>query len=176
MPSWPLKNKQKEIPTNNHPGSFWEDRGDRHHCGIDLYSDVESDVFAIEPGIVIETGLMTSPEWIHYWNHTYFVIIKNDHGNYWKYGELKEIYVKSGENISEGQKIGKVGLVLDSEKINETSPAYIQKLKGKNPSMLHLELYSYEPISRHEKYLGGNWFSDEMPDQLLDPTEKLASI
>jgi len=176
MPIWPLKEKQNKLPTENEAGSFWEDRGDRHHCGIDLYSEVSNDVFAIESGKVIEVGLTTSPELIHYWNSTYFVIIQNTTGNYWKYGEMNEVSVRVGDEVNEGQKVGTVGLVLNSDEINETSPKYIQKLKGKNPSMLHLELFSNNPIARHEKYLGGNWFDDEKPGQLLDPTKVLDEI
>ena len=176
MSTWPLKNKQEKIPQKNQGGAFWEDRGDRHHCGIDLYSEAGKEVFAIETGTVVETGLMTSPEFIHYWNNTYFIIIQNNDGNYWKYGEMEELFVKTGDMVSEGQKVGEVGMVLDSEKINENSPYYIQKLKGKNPSMLHLELFSHDPIVRNEKYLGGNWFSEKKPLQLLDPTEVLGKI
>ena len=83
---------------------------------------------------------------------------------------------KKGDKIKAGQLIGKVGLVLNSKKINKTSPDYIQKLKNKNPSMLHLELYSNNPIKSHDNYLGGNWFGDKKPNNLLDPTEYLKSI
>ncbi len=176
MPTWPLKTRQSTLPTTNTPGSFWEDRKDRRHCGIDLYAEQGADVMAIESGKVIATGIMTAPEFIHYWNVTHYVIIKNQDGTFWKYGEMEEIFVKKGELITEGQLLGQVGLVLNSSKINEDSPLYIQKLKHKNPSMLHLELFSSNPIAEHKKYLGGNWFEKQRPKNLLDPAIKLQKI
>lgn len=176
MPTWPLKNRQPQLPSSTRAGSFWEDRQDRRHCGIDLYADQGADVMAIEPGEVVDTGIMTAPELIHYWNITHYIIVKNSDGTFWKYGEMEKIFVKTGDSIGEGQLIGRVGLVLNASRINENSPLYIQKLKDKNPSMLHLELFSDHPIGTHEKYLGGNWFDQERPKNLLDPTERLLKI
>ncbi|MFP4548947.1 MAG: M23 family metallopeptidase [Fidelibacterota bacterium] len=176
MPRWPLKTRQSQLPTPKSAGSFWEDRKDRRHCGIDLYAEQGADVLAIEAGEVVDTGIMTAPEFIHYWNITHYVIVKNSDGTFWKYGEMEDIFVKKGEIISEGQLIGKVGLVLNTSKINESSPLYIQKLKHKNPSMLHLELFSDNPIGAHEKYLGGNWFEQARPKNLLDPADRLMKI
>jgi murein DD-endopeptidase MepM/ murein hydrolase activator NlpD len=176
MPVWPLRNRQKVLPQNPEAGSFWEDRSDRHHCGLDLYAAAGSDVLSIETGVVTETGIMTAPELIHYWNVTHYIIIQNETGTFWKYGEMSEIFVQKGDIIKEGQLIGKVGLVLNSTKIDDSSPRYIQKLKDKNPSMLHLELYSHSPIGTHEKYLGGNWFDTNPPRQLMNPCDFLKNI
>lgn len=164
------------IPQKGEAGSFWEDRGDRYHCGIDLYAPENTEVLSIEEGIVSETGLMTSPEILPYWNPTYYVIIKNTSGMFCKYGELAECTVKKGDKAGSGQLIGRVGMVLNCTKINESSPSYIRKLKNKNPSMLHFELWKDKPVTSHGDYLGGNWFSEEKPENLLDPTEYLASI
>ncbi len=176
MKLWPLKSKNRNIPIESEPGSFWENRGDRQHCGVDLYTESGNDVFSIEDGIVISVEIMTSPKLIHYWNDTYQVIIQNANKNYWKYGEMSDILVKEGDHINTGQKLGKVGLVLNVNEINDTSPLYIQKLKTKNPSMLHLELFSEDPISKHKLYLGGNWFGNTKPKQLLNPTDYLKKI
>lgn len=67
----------------------------------------------------METGLMTSPEILPYWNPTYYVIIENDQRIFCKYGEL------AGFN---------------------------------------------------RDYLGGNWFSEEKPENLMDPTRLLESL
>ncbi|KKG12061.1 M23 family metallopeptidase [Methanosarcina sp. 2.H.A.1B.4] len=164
------------IPQNRDAGSFWEDRGDRYHCGVDLYAPENTEVLSIEEGVVSETDLMTSPEILPYWNPTYYVIIKNTSGTFCKYGELAECTVKKGDKAGSGQLIGRVGMVLNCAKINESSPSYIRKLKNKNPSMLHFELWKDKPITANRDYLGGNWFSEEKPENLIDPTEYLVSI
>ncbi len=176
MAVWPLESKTIKIPQKNEPGSFWENRGDRFHCGIDLYSKAGENIYAIEKGTVVEIGIMTSPQMLDYWNVTWYLIMKNENGSYWKYGEMGKINVKTGDSISQGERIGVVGLVLKSDQINENSPLYIQKLKYNNTSMLHLELFMDNPITKHEKYLGGNWFSSQKPDQLLDPTIVLKQL
>lgn len=165
-----------KIPQKGEAGSFWEDRGDRFHCGIDLYAPENTEVLSIEEGIVSETGLMTSPEILPYWNPTYYVTIKNNSGTFCKYGELAEYTVQKGDHVDSGQLVGYVGMVLNCAKIDESSPPYIRKLKNKNPSMLHFELWKDKPITSHRNYLGGNWFSEEKPENLVDPTEYLASI
>jgi len=170
------KTALKRIPQKGEAGSFWEDRGDRYHCGIDLYAPENTEVPSIEEGIVSETGLMTSPEILPYWNPTYYVIIKNTSGTFCKYGELAEYTVQKGEHVGPGQLIGYVGMVLNCAKIDELSPSYIRKLKNKNPSMLHFELWKDRPVTSHKDYLGGNWFSQEKPENLIDPAEYLASI
>ncbi|KKH45689.1 M23 family metallopeptidase [Methanosarcina sp. 1.H.A.2.2] len=165
-----------KILQKGEAGSFWEDRGDRFHCGVDLYAPENTEVLSIEEGIVSETGLMTSPEILPYWNPTYYVIIENTSGMFCKYGELAEYAVQKGDNVGSGQLIGYVGMVLNCAKIDEFSPSYIRKLKNKNSSMLHFELWKDKPITSHRDYLGGNWFSEEKPENLVDPTEYLASI
>jgi murein DD-endopeptidase MepM/ murein hydrolase activator NlpD len=159
----------KRIPQKGNPGSFWEDRGDRHHCGVDLYAPENTEVISVESGIVAETGLMTSPDILPYWNPTYYVIIEHDKGLFCKYGELAGFAVKKGDELEAGCLVGYVGMVLNSEKIDSSCPLYIQKLKNKNPSMLHFEVWENEPIVAHRNYLGGNWFSEEMPENLKDP-------
>ena len=177
MKSWPVKNSySKNIPEQGSAGSFWEDRRDRHHCGVDIYAKKGSEVVSIEDGIVVAVGISTSDEILPYWNKTFYIVIKNNSGFYCKYAELDDVIVKKGSLIKSGQLIGHVGLVLNSDKINEKSPEYIQKLKNKNPSMLHFELYSEKPIITHKNYLGGNWFNFNKPDNLLDPTAYLQSI
>jgi murein DD-endopeptidase MepM/ murein hydrolase activator NlpD len=171
----PEKAVFRRIPQNGEPGSFWEDRGDRYHCGVDLYASENTGVVSVEGGIVAETGLMTSPEILPYWNPTYYVLIEHDEGLFCKYGELAGFTVKKGDEIEPGSQIGRVGMVLNSAKIDNSCPLYIQRLKNKNPSMLHFEVWENEPISAHMNYLGGNWFAEEMPENLRDPARYLRS-
>ena len=91
-------------------------------------------------------------------------------------GNLQSIPYKKEIMIGSGQLVGYVGMVLNCAKIDDSSPPYIRKLKNKNPSMLHFELWKSKPITSHRNYLGGNWFSEEKPENLIDPTEYLASI
>ncbi|AEH61339.1 Peptidase M23 [Methanosalsum zhilinae DSM 4017] len=176
MKKWPLKYQSAKIPKNGEPGSFWEDRGDRHHCGVDLYAPESSEVVSIEDGEVVEVEEMTSPEIVPHWNTTFHIIVRNDSGMFCKYGEVSENLVNKGDIIISGQLIGYVGKVLNQEKIDHSSPAYIQNLKARHPSMLHLELWKNNPITVHRQYLGGNWFAEEKPENLVDPTEYLRSI
>ncbi|WP_048206466.1 M23 family metallopeptidase [Methanococcoides methylutens] len=177
MRAFPLPEKtEKLLRENGESGSFWEDRKDRHHCGIDLYAPEGEPVIAIEDGEVIDVDIMTSPEMISYWNETYHIIIRNHSGLFCKYGELGSPNVKTGDIVEAGQVIGHVGTVLNNKKIDGNAPEYIQKLKDNNPSMLHFELWEGEPVVEGRNYLGGNWFGDELPEKLLDPTEYLRSI
>jgi murein DD-endopeptidase MepM/ murein hydrolase activator NlpD len=66
MKYWPvLNNYSKIIPTSG-SGSFWEDRGDRHHYGVDIYAPDNSDVLSIEDGKIIDIGIFTSLDKIPY--------------------------------------------------------------------------------------------------------------
>lgn len=176
MKHWPVPNSySKEIPTSNAPGSFWENREDRHHCGVDIYAPEGSEVLSVEEGKVIDVGIFTSPEIIPYWNTTYYVIIQNKTGLVCKYAELGIVTVNIHETVNSGQLIGHVGLVLNSDKITEKSPKYIQKLKkNKNRGMLHFELYNSIP-KKSKMYSGGNWFERAKPDNLLNPATYLKS-
>jgi len=177
MKHWPVpQSNTKNIPEPGQPGSFWEDRGDRHHAGVDMYAPAFSDVVAIEDGIVLEVSEFTSPKKIHYWNVTYSILIKTDNGIIHRYAELHDTQIKTGDQIKAGDLIGHVGVVLNLEKIDKNSPPYIQKLKSKGvPSMLHFEMLKEIPEST-DKYLGGNFFRNEIPESLMDPTNYLNSI
>jgi murein DD-endopeptidase MepM/ murein hydrolase activator NlpD len=177
MKYWPVPNSySKKIPTIGLSGIFWEDRGDRHHCGIDIYAPEGSDVIAVENGETIDIGLFTSPLWVPYWNTTYYVLIKNTTGYICKYAELRDVNIYISEKISSRQLIGHVGQVLNSKKIIKKSPSYIKKLKGENKlSMLHFELQKI-PLIKSEYYLGGNWYGSKKPRYLVNPVSYLSSI
>lgn len=174
MKYWPVPDSYfKQIPAKGSPGSFWENRGDRFHCGVDIYAPENSNVYSIEKGKVKEIGIFTSPEIVKYWNKTLYVIIKGVSGLFYKYAEMNSTYVNVDETVETGQLIGHIGLVLNSKKINEKSPEYIKRIKEKGKlSMLHLELYNRKPF-KNNKYIGGNLFHKIKPKTLLDPNKVL---
>jgi len=175
MRVWPLAGFRKGAVPRTGPGSFWEDRGDRRHCGVDLYAPQGTAVLAMDEGEVVRVGVMTSPRRNPYWNMTRYVVLR--HGPVFvKYGELGRVDVRTGEKILSGRKIGEVGLVLDKDRIRPDSPLYIRRLGRRNPSMLHLEFYREKPAVRGRHYLGGNWFAEGRPAGLLDPTPVLSDL
>ena len=177
MKYWPVPNNySKNIPAAGTPGSFWEDRGDRWHCGIDIYAPKGSDVVTIEGGKVTDIGLFTSSSQTPYWNTTYFVFIQNIEGKMCKYAELQDATVRIDEQVHPGQLIGHIGQVVNSKRVPDKSPVYIQKLvKKKRFTMLHFELYKgTPPLSK--KYLGGNWYGSKKPIYLANPTFYLLAI
>lgn len=177
MKRWPVPNSSsKKIPLPDSPGSFWESRSDRHHCGVDIYAPEGSDVVSVEDGKVIDIGLFTSSLWIPYWNSTYCVLIKNTTGYICKYAELQDVNVHVDEQVNSGQLIGHIGQVLNSQNVTKESPSYIKKLlKKRKLSMLHFELHKAFPIQSKE-YLGGNWYGSKKPRHLVNPALYLLSI
>jgi murein DD-endopeptidase MepM/ murein hydrolase activator NlpD len=177
MICWPVPNSySKVIPKKSCPGSFWEDRGDRHHCGIDIYAPVGSDVISLKDGYVIETGIFTNKNILTYWNKTKYLIIKNIDGFYCVYAELEDVVVRENEPVKTGQVIGHVGRVLNKNRITKNAPLYIQKIKNNDKlSMLHFEVYNSNP-DRDKKYLGGNWFGKNKPKNIIDPNYYIKKV
>lgn len=177
MKCWPVpKSYSKTLPEDSSSGAFWEDRGDRRHCGVDIYAPEGSPVLAVESGDILDVGLFTSPEIAPYWNKTYYILIRHQNGFIGKYAELGAFLVKKGEFVKAGQVIGHVGSVLNSDKIDNRSPLYIQKLKQQgHPSMLHFELYRGRSDGL-TYYFGGNILSRSRPDYLVDPTDYLKNL
>lgn len=176
MKHWPVPDSDsRDIPLEGQ-GSFAEDRGDRHHCGVDIYATRGSNVVSTEEGTAIAKGVFTTPKENPYWFTTYFVAIKHPSGHITKYCELEDVTVEIGDTIQGGQVIGHVGNVLNPDKVGPGSPEYIQRLiRTRIQSMLHFEMYEEEPVVL-EDYSGGNWFSGEQPSNLLNPTDYLRSI
>ena len=177
MRYWPVPDSyKKKLPTAGDPGSFWENRGDRNHCGIDIYAPPESRVLAVDKGKVVEVGIFTSPEAVPYWNVTYYILIRHEDGLVAKYAELGETVARQGDMARAGEVIGLVGSVLNPEKITESCPPYVLLLKGNgHSSMLHFELYR-ELSSLPCNYLGGNSFDLSKPPKILDPTTYLQDL
>lgn len=176
MPVWPLPDQSERVlPEPGGPGSFRRNRGDRFHCGVDLYAPAGSRVAAIEAGEVIETDLFTTPERRPYWNVTRYVTVRHDSGKAVRYAELDEVRVRPGERVEEGTILGAVGAVLNPGRIDDKAPAYVRELARRGRvSMLHLELYAAPPRP-DDAYLAGNITAPARPEGLLDPTPLLRS-
>lgn len=173
--TWPAPGSHSRIvPEKGSPGSFWEDRGDRRHAGVDLYAPAGTPVLAVEAGTVLEVALFTSPEVREYWNETYSVLMESS-GRLLRYAEMSHAAVRPGERVAAGQQVGRVGQVLNLERVDENAPPYIYRLRLKQVhSMLHFEMYSAPPDPQH--YLGGNYFLSAPPPALLDPTGYLQAL
>lgn len=167
---WPLQVEQnKRFLYNNGPGSFWENRNDRYHCGIDLYAPQGTNVLSIADGTVLDVGVFTDSLRCHYWNKTYYVLIAHDDTLLVKYAEMGTVCVDKNDIVKEGDVLGTVGLVLNAQKITDKDPLYIRKLGSINPSMLHLEVYEKNALIERTLYSGGNWFGCDKPSQLKNP-------
>ncbi|MDD1666855.1 MAG: M23 family metallopeptidase, partial [Methanomicrobiales archaeon] len=166
---WPLPGIDRVLPGEGTAGSFWEDRGDRHHAGIDLYAPAGSPVVAIGEGTVSLVSVFTSPDFVPYWNRTCEVTIAHAPGILCRYAELGDVTVDRGTRVRGGDVIGHVGQVLNLPLVGPDAPPYIRSLKERGRgSMLHLEVYASVP-GQSTGYRGGNWFTREKPANLLDP-------
>ena len=174
---WPVPDSYSDkLPEENEPGSFWEHREDRYHCGVDIYADAGKKVIAIENGIVLDIREFTSPEMNYYWNTTYAVVIKSSGNIIYKYAELSDVLVRIGNYVDGGQPIGTIGMVINQDRLSMKVPFYIRKLiTNGNPSMLHLEMYK-SPISQVEPYSCGNYFGTYKPESLLNPLHFLYNL
>ncbi len=177
MKVWPVPNSyEKKIPKDDDMGSFWENRGDRRHCGVDIFAPEGSEAIAVESGYVIDKGEFSVEKEGSYYNSTYFIIVKCSNKNLVKYAKLKEVFVHIGDYVEAGQPIGELGKVIDEEKVTVHDPMYVQELKEKNRlSMLHLEIYK-APVTVVQPYEMGNYLGDRRPESLIDPSLYLNGV
>ena len=98
----PLKHTYS-IPRDS---EFWNDRGDHNHAGIDMwYLNIEN-----KPVYSATDGVVKSAGWLGGYGKAIVVKTKINKKNYYfLYGHLNGYNVKTGENVTKGQKIGKVG-------------------------------------------------------------------
>ena len=143
-----------------HPGAFGVERLHHFHEGVDLYTEKNGSVFAVETGRVVAITLFTGAALGHiWWNDTDALFVHGDSGIV-VYGELKAS-VQVGAVVRPGQEIGRVVRVL-------------KKDKGRPMDMLHLELRD----ARHPQALTlFDWTkATARPEWLLDPTPYLLGI
>lgn len=170
MKTWPVPDSySKSLPKKGEMGSFWENRGDRHHSGVDIFAPSGSEVVACESGFVIDIGEFKVPEVATYINNSYYVLVKTEENLIYKYAELSEVFVNIGDYVSEGMPIGKIGIIINQDNLDYKSPDYIHEMAEEGKiSMLHLEIY-LAPIIEVKPYEYGNFLGDEKPYSLLDP-------
>jgi len=155
--AWPLATKDYPIPVNNEPGTFGYQRRGYVHSGVDLYCEPDTEVLAIEDGIVVTvldfTGSKVGTSW---WNDTQAILIEGKSGVI-NYGEVKPL-VEPGDKIKQGQVIAKVVTVM-------------KRYKGNPMTMLHFEFYDHgvKDRLRWEKM-------ENKPKKLLDPTDLLKKV
>lgn len=154
---WPLAEMPRMWPDEK--GVFGAVRKHDVHTGIDLYTSHGKSVTAVEDGVVVAfedyTGAKADSPW---WNDTEAIFVKGASGVIC-YGEIEiNSNLNVGDMVAQGEHLGKVLTVL-------------KKDKGRPMTMLHFELYTPETT---ESVI---WTEAEgMPDNLLDPTEKLWDV
>jgi murein DD-endopeptidase MepM/ murein hydrolase activator NlpD len=170
MKVWPVPDSySRELPKRGTLGSFWENRGDRYHCGVDIFAPVGSDVISVQNGKVIDVGRFTSPSDANYLNESFYIIIKTPQNLNIKYAEVDTVLVRIGDFVNAGQKIASISKVLNEEQLSHSTPHYLREMMGKGlVSMLHLEAY-ISPISEVKPYLYGNFMGEEKPYSIVDP-------
>lgn len=151
----PLKNYQ--LPEKDSPGSFGAIRKHDIHTGVDLYTNENEPVYAIESGIVVKIDVFTGPKLGHFWwNETFAVMIEGKSGII-NYGEINPC-VKCNQNVKEGDLLGFVMAVLPQGKER-------LDIRGHSRSMLHIELYKHGTRDFVEWSL-----NEPQPNCLLDPS------
>lgn len=177
MRFWPVPDSlHKSVPVAEQPGSFWEDRGDRRHAGVDIFAPTDAEVVALEGGVVLTVGCFTCPATNPYWNETLEILIETSNGIFHRYAELSQVFVAAGQKVEPGEKIGTVGCVINPTGLTAEAPAHIRRLiAAQNLSMLHFEIYSQLPPLA-AAYSGGNFFVPIPPAGLIDPTPVLSSL
>ena len=150
--------KNIRVPNSKHEGGFGYVRKNHIHEGVDLYQPPETNVYALETGVVVGifpfTGKSVGSNW---WNDTDCVMISGESGVL-NYGEIKvDQHVSVGATVIAGQLIGSIVQVL-------------KKNKGKPMAMLHFERYAVgttEPIKEWS-------LNSAQPSQLCNPTMLLS--
>jgi murein DD-endopeptidase MepM/ murein hydrolase activator NlpD len=148
---------QTEVPLGLHPGAFGVTRRNHVHEGVDLYTEPNTPVYAMESGQVVcvqpFTGSSAGSPW---WADTQCLLIAGAHGVL-NYGEIAITPgIEEGTRIEKGQLIGRVLRVLRNN-------------KGRPGHMLHVERYrvgTTRPVTE--------WpLATAQPTSLIDPTDLL---
>lgn len=156
---FPLR-KCAGVPINFHPGAFGFKRRVNYHPGVDLYTERDEEVFAIEDGTVVGLEIFTGPlVQTPFWNTTFYLMVEGKSGVF-NYGEISHPTLLIGDKITEGEHIGYVDQVLFDHRLRPDIPEH-------SCSMLHLELYKHGTTQPVE------WATFKKPPQLLDPTPYL---
>jgi murein DD-endopeptidase MepM/ murein hydrolase activator NlpD len=151
------------IPINHHPGAFGFHRPWNYHPGVDLYTNDNEEVYPIEDGVVVSTGLFTGPDaGSSWWETTWYIMVEGRSGVF-NYGEVRNPNIPVGTHVIAGECIANIKRVLFEDKLRPNIP-------GHSTSMLHLELYAHGSIQPVE------WVDRIKPKHLLDPTPIILPI
>ena len=163
--AFPLKNYPPcvGIPINHHPGAFGFHRRHNFHTGVDLYTESNAVVSAVEGGTIVHIEKFTGPSVGHpWWEETWGMMIEGSSGVV-NYGEISQpTRLSVGDRVKKGQVIGNVKRVLFEERLRRDIP-------GHSCSMLHIELY------KHGTRDFAGWEDPSKDPNLLDPTPHLIS-
>lgn len=176
MKSWPLPNSYEDkLPSDGDRGSYWEDRQIGFNCGIELFCPPNSEVLAIESGIVLDISTFSKIDDGHCLENTMQCVIKSNSIIY-KYCFLTEVNVKLGQKIDGGSKLGLCGVAIIKDKIKDTDPFYLREIAHNNlTSLLHIEIFK-SPIMEVRPYKFGNYLGDIRPNSLLNPLLFLSGL
>lgn len=157
-PVWPVLSTKKKVPKSKSKSGFGANRsGNRFHAGTDILAPYDSNVLAIEDGVVKNIFLFTYPELDKFskYEKTYAIAIQHKDGNYTLYCEVQKPKLKIGQKVKTGQKIAKVGRI------------FAHKPKH---TMLHFEYHSKLPKKTTK------WYKGKRPKSLLNSTKYLKKI
>lgn len=140
-------------------GMFGAIRKHDIHTGIDIYTIENAPVYAMEDGVVVAVEDFTGPPETPWWLPTKAVLTEGPSGVI-VYGEIEPL-VNKGDEVAEGQLIGRIIPVLPEGKERPDIP-------GHSRFMLHLELYKKGTRKTTIWNLG-----EQKPEELIDPTEIL---
>lgn len=144
------------IPVNPHPCAFGYSRKNSKHTGIDLYTNLNAKVHAVEDGIVVGIENFTGPsDNSPWWNDTKCILVKGASGVVC-YGE-----VKVPHSLIIGQKVSRRMTIGFIERVIKDGHDHYE-IEGWRPTMLHLELYPHDTIK------ASHGFEEHL---LNDPTE-----
>lgn len=157
------KNEVSGVPVGSHLGAFGAVRKHDRHCGVDLYCEDGTDVFAVEDGFVVSiedfTGSKAGCDW---WLDTKAVKVEGPSGVVC-YGEIfPNSWLVVGDRVYKGSLLGRVTPVLPPEKLRSD-------IDGHSCSMLHLQIYKHGTL--HCSTEVGP--IDELPEEMIDPTPYL---
>ena len=171
---WPIaESYDRSLPLVGEAGSFKENRGNGNiHRGVDIYAPYGSKVIAPEPLEIVKVGFWTTSEGKPYWNDTVYALAHTKSGEILNFAELDDT-LDEGARIDAGTLIGRIGQVLNPEKVDQSSPSYIRKLiESGNLSMIHLENYVTKFLESSE-YKAGLMGTSVHLDYFKDPAEFL---
>lgn len=166
---WPLRGWPLSLPPIDGPGDFGYGRAFYRHPGIDLYCPAGWLVQAMEPGVVVLVDHFTGPGSIPtspWWNDTWSVMIEGASGVL-GYCEL-ESFVRVGDEVKEGQPLGRVLPVLKRDKGNGTSMLHFEQyIAGTNEHAV----WENNPIREN-----GVLIQSDVPTGLLNPRPLLQRV